>query len=217
MRIVSRQEAIASGATKYFTGEPCAKGHISERYVAGACCQCVSLKKKELYQQNRERVLQYMKVQGALYRKANPDKRSANSAKWKQNNKERVRLLEAIRRDANRQQFRENAKKSYYKHREKNLQRQKEWRQSNKGMVNAFTAERKATILQRTPKWLTKEDKWLIKEAYELAALRSKMFGFAWHVDHIFPLRGKTVSGLHVPENLQVIPEIVNLQKGNRI
>lgn len=58
---------------------------------------------------------------------------------------------------------------------------------------------------QRTPKWLTSEDRWLIAEAYHLARLRTKTLGYEWHVDHIIPLRGKRVSGLHVPTNLQVI------------
>jgi len=69
----------------------------------------------------------------------------------------------------------------------------------------------------RYPKWLTADDRWMIEQTYELAALRTKMFGFSWHVDHIVPLQGKTVSGLHVPTNLQVIPAIDNIQKGNRV
>ena len=56
---------------------------------------------------------------------------------------------------------------------------------------------------------------WLIKEVYELAQLRTKLFGFSWHVDHIIPLKGKLVSGLHVIENLQVIPGIENIIKKN--
>jgi hypothetical protein len=69
----------------------------------------------------------------------------------------------------------------------------------------------------RYPKWITADDRWMIEQAYELAALRTKIFGFSWHVDHIAPLQGKTVSGLHVPTNLQVIPAVDNIRKGNRV
>jgi hypothetical protein len=105
----------------------------------------------------------------------------------------------------------------YLRNREARLLQKKEYRQSNKGKINALVAARKKVIKQRTPKWVSKEELWLIKEAYELAALRTKLFGFSWHVDHVLPLQGKTVSGLHVPDNLQVIPWIENIQKKNKV
>ena len=70
--------------------------------------------------------------------------------------------------------------------------------------------------LHRTPAWLTDDDHWMIRQAYDLAALRTRMFGFAWHVDHVIPLQGKYVSGLHTPLNLQVIPAAANIAKANR-
>ena len=78
-------------------------------------------------------------------------------------------------------------------------------------------AKRRAAKNNRTPPWLTEDDLWLMREAYSLRALRDRVTGAKWHVDHIVPLRGMNVCGLHVPSNLQVIPAALNLAKGNKM
>ena len=88
-----------------------------------------------------------------------------------------------------------------------------------KGHLSKYnsTAKRRAARIQRTANWLSEDDLWIIKEIYALAAARTKLHGFTWHVDHIIPLQGKLVSGLHIPGNLQVIPWIDNIKKHNRV
>jgi len=90
------------------------------------------------------------------------------------------------------------------------------WQRNNKGKVNANTALRHTAKMSRTPLWLTAEDKLHIRCLYQLSAMRSRESDVEWNVDHIIPLQGKTVSGLHVPWNLQVIPASVNFRKNNR-
>ena len=111
----------------------------------------------------------------------------------------------------------ERKKQEYERNKTAHLAQKRHYRQTNKGKINALVAARKKVIRQRTPKWLSKDDSWLIKEAYELATLRTKMFKFSWHVDHVIPLQGKTVTGLHVPTNLQVIPGVDNIRKKNKV
>ena len=124
-------------------------------------------------------------------------------------------------REYNSKWYRENKerKQEYdrkcYQESEKKRETNRKWRQENPDKVSAKNAKRNASKLQRTPCWLTKDDLFMIEEAYALAKLRDKVTWFKWHVDHIVPLQGKTVSGMHVPNNLQVIPGVVNVSKHN--
>jgi hypothetical protein len=104
---------------------------------------------------------------------------------------------------------------SYYRTREHHLAQKRVYRQQNKGRINALATARKQYVKQRTPKWADKTGAWLLKEAYQLAEIRTKMTGIAWHVDHIIPLQGKNVSGLHIIDNVQVILGIDNIRKKN--
>lgn len=54
------------------------------------------------------------------------------------------------------------------------------------------------------------------REAHDLRIRRNLLTGIEWHVDHIIPLKGIDVCGLHIWNNLQVIPKILNLRKGNK-
>ena len=136
-------------------------------------------------------------------------------AKW-QANLEKSRNYGRKYKSKNRELIAQKSKEYALNNQEKRKQTMKKYRESNKSLQAYYVRKRQASLLNRTPKWLTKDDLWLIKEAYELAALRTKTFGFKWNVDHIIPLQGKLVSGLHVVENLQVIPESHNLSKHNK-
>lgn len=92
----------------------------------------------------------------------------------------------------------------------------RQYRAANPAKINAWSRKHQLSKRMQTPHWLTLDDHWMIEQAYELAALRTKLFGFAWQVDHVIPLQGKLVSGLHTPYNLQVIPAKYNRSKSNQ-
>lgn len=79
----------------------------------------------------------------------------------------------------------------------------------------AMGAERNASKINATPRWLSPEQKREIATKYAEAARATETTGIDHEVDHAVPLRGKTVCGLHVPWNLRVIPAHLNRMKGN--
>jgi len=71
-----------------------------------------------------------------------------------------------------------------------------------------YKKNRYESIKTRTPNWTNLE---MIRSIYD----EKKKLGREYHVDHIIPLHGRFVSGLHVPENLRIIKRTENLKKGN--
>lgn len=140
---------------------------------------------KRLRKEWYERNKELTKQRAKEWAAKNPEKAAAKKAKWRQENRDKHNAIN------------------------------REWNKNNKPKKAALQSKRRAALLQRTPTWLTEDDLWIIEEAYVLAALRTKMLGFPWHVDHIIPLQGKHVSGLHVPTNIQVIPGSDNVRKHN--
>lgn len=78
-------------------------------------------------------------------------------------------------------------------------------------------ANRRSQTLRATPRWYDEFDTFVISEAYRLCKLREHATGIKWEVDHIVPLQGKEVSGLHWHKNWRVVPQYVNRSKGNRL
>ena len=194
---MKRREAKALGLPRYVTGKPCKHGHFSERYTKSAQC------------------LECLKIQSVVWREANPEKHVASMKKWWSANKDlhnvRVKRWQNLNKNKIREAAKLWAKNNPDKMKAKALRHRKKY-------PDAYTAravESVASRAKRVPKWLTSGEKWMMKEAYHLSKLRTKVFGFVWEVDHIIPLRGATVSGLHVPSNLQVIPKVQNRQKRN--
>ena len=145
------------------------------------------------------------KEQQVKYVKAHPEVIAAKQRRWRANHLDEARAKDRISAKIYRDTNKEVIKI-----------RKKAYGQNNTDIINAAVARRKAAKLQRIPKWTNETDLWMIKEIYELSALRTNLTGILWHVDHILPLQGDRVSGLHTPFNMQVITAIENIRKGNR-
>lgn len=139
---------------------------------------------------------------------------------------QKERRRELARRPENREHLREQArkwraenpgreseksKKWYAKNQEKRKKSRKRWGSANRGKVASYTAKRKALKLCATPAWLTQVDLGEIESWYLLGT------SCGLQVDHVVPLQGDTVCGLHVPWNLQLLTPFENIAKGNRL
>lgn len=179
-------------------GVPCKKGHVCGRYaVSKKCVICATEAALAWNEANKAKHRANMRA----YAARNPEKRRAVVAAWRKANPDKVKVLHASWRAANPEKY---------------LNISRTWKPRNPAHRRAKAAERRAVKLQRTPTWLTETDLSAIKAIYAQAVEKTRATGVCWHVDHIVPLLGENVSGLHVPWNLQVIPGSENMRKGNR-
>lgn len=118
-------------------------------------------------------------------------------------------------RVGNKDKLRKQAKEHYQKNKDKYFKYRKEYYAGNKPKFRQWGAKYRASKTNSTPPWLTEEQKKQMEYFYWLAKDLQVTTGEAYHVDHIVPLQGKDVCGLHVPWNLQILPADVNLKKNN--
>lgn len=92
-----------------------------------------------------------------------------------------------------------------------------EYKGRNVDIVRADTSVRKRRHREATPKWLTKQERLQMRDLYVQARKMTELTRERYVVDHIVPLRGEEVCGLHVPWNLRVITQDDNLKKSNKL
>jgi 5-methylcytosine-specific restriction endonuclease McrA len=87
------------------------------------------------------------------------------------------------------------------------------YKQTNKETILIHANARRKRCRESQPSWADVDR---IREVYALTATKTRITGIKHHVDHIIPLNGKHVCGLHVHENLQILTKEENLSKGNK-
>ena len=173
---------------------------------------------------NRERVRAYAEANRersravqAAYVAANKDKVAAASKKWRQANPKKVNAQQAAWRAANPEKTKAFNAKNYVKSREKRRVRRVMYRAKNMALFSAYEAKRRAAKREACPAWLSETQLLAIRAFYEEATRLTKNTGVAHEVDHIVPLQGRSVRGLHVPWNLQILEKTANISKYNTL
>ena len=184
----TRKEAQAIGAKYYFTGEPCTHGHIAPRKTKGACIECIKVESREALVKRAAYFAEYNKSEAG----------QAAKKRYYAANADLVKTKALGRSNEQRQEYR------------------KIWKLRNPDEVKASTKHRRDKHKQATPAWLTADHKKQIRQLYLDAMSTTRVTGVAYVVDHIVPLRGEQVCGLHVPWNMRVVTREENLKKSNK-
>jgi|APSaa5957512535_1039671.scaffolds.fasta_scaffold199828_2 hypothetical protein len=151
---------------------------------------------------------------GVLVPYKNKEDRDAYIKEYRIKNKAEMAKWQKEYREKNKERLIVYEKERYVRRKESRAIYIKKWSTENKDKVNAISARRRAAKLNATPAWADKE---AIDRMYTVSNFLTNKLGEPHHVDHVIPLQGKNICGLHVEYNLDVIPAVDNLSKGNKI
>jgi hypothetical protein len=202
--VAERIAAKEQGLIRYFTGKPCKNNHVSERFVSdGKCLECNRIKMQKYWDAHPEAVKK-RNVEFKQRKFKNPEAYKkdldAKITRWNSDSEFRLRQIERMK-------ARHEKYKNDPEYLEKTRKQSREWPNKNKGAYLSKLARRRAKLKQAIPIWA---DKQAILEVYKTCPP-------GYHVDHVVPLSGKNVCGLHVHWNLQHLPAKENLSKGNKL
>lgn len=178
---------------------------IRREYVANNK-EKVRQSKKASYEKHKHKHVERIKEYHKAYYMLNKKELLEKGKLWRANNKEKQIETRHAHYLQNKEKVFEQVKVWRENNSERYYAQAKVWRQNNPEMVCAKTAKHRATKLSATPVWADIES---IKEFYLNCPK-------GYHVDHIVPLQGKYVCGLHVLVNLQYLTAKENQSKGNR-
>ena len=179
-------------------------GRISE------CKVCI----KEYQAKYRANNLEKIKEKRAKYRANNLEKIKEYKAKYYANNQEKLKERASKYYTNNAEKIKEQQAKWYANNPEKAKEQASKWQANNPEKVAAIAASRRVILGNASVPWAD-QDK--IREFYKERDRLTKETGIQHHVDHIYPLKGKDVTGLHHEDNLQILTAEENIRKGNRI
>lgn len=209
----TKKEAKFAGSKFYFTGEPCNKGHIDKRYVSdGSCVSCTLVRANKRYVTKKSEIL--VKLRNSY--KNNPDKIKGRVKARREAEPEKVKAEKRAEYHRHKQQYIERATKWRRHNPEKVRRFVLNWFKNNPVKANNYSVLRRARLKDRLPSWLTEAQHGEMKDIYRKAREMSLNTDIKYHVDHIVPLCGANVSGLHVPWNLQILTAFENHSKNNR-
>jgi hypothetical protein len=208
----SRSKQNKDGLHSYC--KPCNHARIKAYYEANPNKRKESARKS--YEKNGKAYYEKNKDKVKAYYEENKEVLLAKQKQWRLDNPEKTKEHSKRSYEKNKDKVAARMVDYYQKNKERISVYAKGWTQNNKHRRAASTAKRHAAQMLRTPKWLSAEQLKEIETEYALRQWCSEVMGEEYHVDHIIPLQGKKVSGLHVPWNLRVIPASENIRKLNK-
>jgi 5-methylcytosine-specific restriction endonuclease McrA len=110
--LVTRAQAKAAGLKRYFTGEPCKRGHLAERKVSDRkCCECGLAAGRQLRSRNPEKARENYR----RWASRNPEKVKRAYEAWRHRNPEKAKASHKNWLSRNPDKVRSYAKKSYHR------------------------------------------------------------------------------------------------------
>ena len=171
--------------------------------------KCNTCKETKLYSD-----FSFKKDSSDGYRHSCKECRRKESKEWYRKNKKRKAKTTRNWYLANKDKKDEYNKQWWRNNPEKQKAKIKRFHENNPHKVSEYNASRRSQKLNATPAWA---DKVAIDYIYYAAKVIERVYGTKWHVDHIIPLKGKNVCGLHVQNNLQLLAPLDNLKKSNKL